>query len=113
MYLKRIWLAVLSSNYWFYDFNATSFHKFYWNFWKYFFVTLVIFPSLSQYSDIDNSQWLREEFQLVIDKFCREKFMIRMASTFSYTLLLNFLGSAGFFCCFHNHKTYGDVFLMT
>ena len=58
----RIWLAVLSSNYWFYDFDATSFHNIFKIFWIFFFVILVTFQFLSQFSNIDNSQCFKEDF---------------------------------------------------
>ena len=39
--------------------------------------------------------------------------MVEMALTLSCTFLLSFLVSACISCCFHNHNTYCDVFLMT
>ena len=71
---KLIWLAVLSSNDWLYDFNATRFQKIL-KFFLVIFVLLVPLEILSRYSDIDSSHWLREGVQWVIDKFFREKLM--------------------------------------
>ena len=52
---------------------------------------MVPFESLSHYPIIDSFHWLREEIQLVVDKFLEEKCMGLMASTlFSRTFLLIF-----------------------
>ena len=85
---KLTWLVVLSSNYCLFYFDVTIFHYvFHWL----IFTILVPFESLSHYPIIDSSHWLREEIQLVVDKFWEEKGMGLMASTlFSRTILLIF-----------------------
>ena len=52
-----IWSAVLSSNYWSFDSNATRFHKIFSKFLD-IFVLLVLFEFLQQYINIDSSNWL-------------------------------------------------------
>ena len=66
------WLAVLSANFWSFDFNATIFQK---KFSKFLdvFVLLVPFETLSHYLNIDSSHWLTKEVQWIIKKVFREK----------------------------------------
>ena len=54
MHWKKLWEAVLSGKYLFYDFDDTSSHNFKKNFGL-FFVILVPFEILSQYPNIDSS----------------------------------------------------------
>ena len=71
---KIFWLAVLSSNYLLYDFNATRFLNFEKNFLD-IFLLLVPLEMLSHYLDIAISHWLEEDFQWIMDKVFREKLM--------------------------------------
>ena len=51
--LELIWLAVLSSNYWLYDFNDTRFQFFFFLlFFLDIFVLLVTFELLSQFPNV-------------------------------------------------------------
>ena len=40
------------------------------------FLLLVPLEILSHYPDIDNSHWLKEDVQWVVDKVSREKFIV-------------------------------------
>ena len=72
---KIIWLAVLSFNYWSFDFNATRFRK---KFFKVLdiFVLLVPFEILSHYLNNYRSHWLGEDVQWMIDQVFRNKRMV-------------------------------------
>ena len=72
---KLIWMLVLSSNYFLYEFNATRFQNFKRNFLD-VFVLLVPLEIISYYPDIDFSHWLREEVQWNMVKVFREKLMV-------------------------------------
>ena len=66
-------LAVYSSKYLLYDFNATNFQK------KIFLdILLLLVPLeiLSHYPDIDISHWLGEDFQWIMDKAFKEKLLV-------------------------------------
>ena len=77
---KLIWLAVLSINYWSFDFNASRFRKKFKIIFK-FFVPFEI----SHFLNIDSSHWLREDVQWIIVKVFRERtyFLIGL-DTFSH-----------------------------
>ena len=68
---------VLSANYWFYDFDATSFQYFLIYFLDNFFVIVVPFEILSHYPNIDSSNWFIDDVQWIIDKkVFRETLMV-------------------------------------
>ena len=82
-----IWLAVLLSNFYLYDFNNTRFLKFL----KIVSDLLFTFEILSHYLNIDNSYWVKKDVLWITDKVFREKPMVKMVSTFSSCIsLLNF-----------------------
>ena len=88
---KLINLALLSSNNWFNDFDATRFQKTVKIFLN-IFVFLVPVKILSYYPNNDSSNWLREDLQWIEYNFFKQKFIVLMASTLSSrTFLLNFL----------------------
>ena len=69
IFLFYFWFH-LKSNIWFYGFNATSFHIFY--FFVFVFVNLVPFGILLHYPNIGSSQCFREGAQRIIDNDFRE-----------------------------------------
>ena len=69
---KLIYLAVLSANYWCYEFEARVL-LFFFNFWIFFLITLVPFRILSYYWLL---HWLREDVKWIIHVVLREKLML-------------------------------------
>ena len=72
---KILWIAVLSSNYWLYDFNVTRFQKKISELLD-IFVLLVLFEILTRYPFIDSSYWLREDVKWFTDKVFGEKLIV-------------------------------------
>ena len=87
--LKLICLAVLSANYWCYDFDARIFIFFSFKiFFPHNFGSFWNFNTLSYFWLL---HWLREDGRGIIHKCFREKFMLWTASTLSSrTFLFNF-----------------------
>ena len=104
-------LAILSCNYWLYDFNATGFH-FFSTFAQ--FVLLVPFEILSRYPIIDGSQCFSKDVQWNIDKVFREKTYVLTGFNIIFSQFsAEFLLFACICCHFRIRKTYCDVLLIT
>ena len=74
---------------------------------EYFFVILFPFGILSHDPIIDSSHWLRKYVNRVMD---RENFLVYLAATLFLALFLRIFGIC---YCFHCHKTYSHVLLIT
>ena len=78
---------------------------------SFFFVILFPFDILLHYPIINSSIWPKEDVQWITDKGFRETLMVLMASKLSF--FSNEYLVFACICCFHNHKTYCDVPLIT
>ena len=72
---KLIWSAVLFSNCWSFDFNATRFHKIFSKLLD-VFVLLALFELLSLIINTDNSNWLIKDVYWIIGKVFIENRMV-------------------------------------
>ena len=96
-----ILLAVLSSNYWFFDFGARVFIIF--KIFGFFLVILVPFEIVLHYPNIDSSHWLSEDVQWIVEKFSEKKaYGLNSFDTFFSQFSTELLDFACFCCCFHS-----------
>ena len=102
---------VLSSNYWFFDFDATSFHKFFKILLNiFFFCNFDYLSFLLAYSNIDFSSGFGKTFN---HRPCSQR-KVHYSNVFDTFLhfFTEFFGFCLLFCCFQNHNSYYDVFLI-
>ena len=103
---KLISLAVLSSNYWLYYFNVTRFQIYFWT----FRIIALLLKSYHVILTLMASQLV----QWIIDKvFRRKTYGLNGFNTSFSQFSTAFLVFACFCCCFHSHKTYCDIWMIT
>ena len=81
---------------------------------KFFDISVFLkpFEVLSHYSNLDSSRWFRGKIKWIIDKFSEKTLWFKWLRQFLLALFYCFFGFC-FCCCFHSHKTYYDILLIT